>query len=197
MHSTPMTSRRLPTHVRSLTAFAIALVIGVSGCQRRAFTELYVENMASEIRTLEDIVYEYDAEYRAMERELEDLRRINEQLESKLQDSEQVLRESRTKPRPLLPENNLPEKETPPGILPEPSVPKSAPLRIPSKAEEMELEVPEVIVPKVPPRTPLPEPLPPDGGVKPTQWTEPILDTAPNTAPSTAPTPRLWGCRTK
>jgi len=64
-------------------AFACMLT---AGCRQRAYTELYVENMAAEIRGLEDRVYEYDAAYQAQEIELDELRRTNEQLEGKLRD---------------------------------------------------------------------------------------------------------------
>ncbi len=42
----------------------------MAGCRRQAYSELYYEQMASEIRALEDRIYEYDAEYRALEDEL-------------------------------------------------------------------------------------------------------------------------------
>ena len=45
-----------------------------TGCRQRAFTELYVENMASEIRMLEDRIYEYDAAYMEKDSEYESLR---------------------------------------------------------------------------------------------------------------------------
>ena len=41
---------------------AIVFLFG-TGCRQRAYTELYVESMASEIRMLEDRVFEYDAAY--------------------------------------------------------------------------------------------------------------------------------------
>ena len=75
------------------------VVLSQSGCHQRAYNELYVENMASEIRLLEDRVYEYDAEYRALENELEDLRLINEGLEKRLREAEQAKLESRTIPK--------------------------------------------------------------------------------------------------
>ena len=49
-------------HHRLLLCCAIVLALG-SGCRQRAYTELYVENMANEIRMLEDRIYEYDAAY--------------------------------------------------------------------------------------------------------------------------------------
>lgn len=47
----------------------------LTGCQRRAYTDLYVDSMAAEIRDLEDQLYQYDHEYRLLEQELESLRR--------------------------------------------------------------------------------------------------------------------------
>lgn len=60
---------------------------GVVGCRQRAYTELYVEKMAGEVRMLEDRVYEYDAAYQALEQEIEDLRRTNARLESQYRQS--------------------------------------------------------------------------------------------------------------
>ncbi|MFN9413412.1 MAG: hypothetical protein ACK57V_13675 [Pirellula sp.] len=54
------------------------------GCRRAAFNELYVENMASEVRMLEDRVYEYDAAYQALEQELADSQRAYLDIQSKL-----------------------------------------------------------------------------------------------------------------
>lgn len=77
-----------PPQARFWQAWLACALLGVCGCRQRAYNELYVENMATEIRLLEDRVYEYDAEYRALESELEDLRVINEGLESKLRDAQ-------------------------------------------------------------------------------------------------------------
>lgn len=41
------------------------------GCARRAYNDVYVENMAAEIRDLEDQLYEFDGEYRVLEQQLE------------------------------------------------------------------------------------------------------------------------------
>ncbi len=51
---------------------AVACVVGI-GCRQRAYTELYVENMASEVRMLEDRIWEYDAAYRDKDSEYERL----------------------------------------------------------------------------------------------------------------------------
>lgn len=56
----------------------------MAGCQRRAYTDLYVERMAGEIRELEDRIFEYDAAYRQTENELDIIRSENEALRSSL-----------------------------------------------------------------------------------------------------------------
>ncbi|MCY2976033.1 MAG: hypothetical protein NTW52_15365 [Planctomycetota bacterium] len=56
----------------------------ITGCQRRAYTDLYVERMAGEIRELEDRIFEYDAAYRQTEDELDIIRSENEALRSSL-----------------------------------------------------------------------------------------------------------------
>lgn len=50
------------------------------GCRNAAYTDLYTESMAAEIRDLEDQLYYYDNEYHALEQELESLRAENEKL---------------------------------------------------------------------------------------------------------------------
>lgn len=71
---------------------ALALCIGAAtlgvGCRQRAFTELYVENMAGEIRELENRVYEYDSAYQSMEQELIDLQRTNDELQRRLDNAQ-------------------------------------------------------------------------------------------------------------
>lgn len=62
-------------------ALGLSLLSG-SGCARRAYTDVYVENMASEIRDLEDQLYEFDSEYRVLEQELETLHAENARLRS-------------------------------------------------------------------------------------------------------------------
>ncbi|MCA9133594.1 MAG: hypothetical protein KDA45_10585 [Planctomycetales bacterium] len=57
-------------------------VAALSGCRNRAYSDLYIENMAAEIRDLEDQLYEYDHEYRLLEQELASLRQQNLQLMS-------------------------------------------------------------------------------------------------------------------
>lgn len=58
-----LNTQTFPSWIRlRLLCFVGVLVFG-AGCRQRAYTELYVENMASEIRMLEDRIYEYDAAY--------------------------------------------------------------------------------------------------------------------------------------
>ncbi len=89
--------RHLPTNFASRIASCafgapgyhrahLVLLLGLaflSGCRRAAFNEFYVENMASEIRALEDRVYEYDSAYSALELENEDLRQAIADLRAK------------------------------------------------------------------------------------------------------------------
>ncbi len=81
--------------IRASRVLACALVgFMASGCRQRAFTELYIEKMASEIRMLEDRIYEFDAsdqsniqEIEQLEREIESLRRANQDLQRKVGDT--------------------------------------------------------------------------------------------------------------
>lgn len=71
----------------------------MAGCQRRAYTDLYVERMAGEIRELEDRIFEYDAAYRQTENELDIIRSENEALRSSLaQQSSNVQQRSNNSP---------------------------------------------------------------------------------------------------
>lgn len=88
MKIAPNSNSKLSRLARRTLAIGLTLapiMLTSSGCRQRAFTELYVEHMASEIRSLEDIVYEFDAEYRTLEYEVEDLKRTNAELQAKLQ----------------------------------------------------------------------------------------------------------------
>ncbi len=67
------------------TAKMIALLLSglavlFGGCRRPAYQDVYVQNMSAEIRELEDLVYEYDHEYRKLELEYEMLERENKLL---------------------------------------------------------------------------------------------------------------------
>ena len=72
----------------------------LTGCRQQAYTELYVEHMASEIRALEDRIYEYDAEYRALEDELIYAQDRNYQLEQQLYGSHSSSGIELSKPAP-------------------------------------------------------------------------------------------------
>lgn len=86
----------------------------LGGCQRKAYTDLYVERMAGEIRELEDRIFEYDAAYRQTEDELDIIRSDNEMLRSKLaQQSSNPQRSSSSPLRQSLEELRDSRSETP------------------------------------------------------------------------------------
>lgn len=159
LHGLSMTLFRLRSRWFTITSrplwsgMAIFSLIG-SGCHQRAYNELYVENMASEIRLLEDRIYEYDAEYRALENELEDLRVTNEGLESRLRDAERdrtdrfsppksVPKTDTSKPsspKPAPPKSSGSKSEGPTPATPKPAAPKES-LKLPP-SEVLEVETP-------------------------------------------------------
>jgi hypothetical protein len=53
-----------------LSTIAGFIFLSAVGCKQQAYNELYSEQMAAEIRALEDRIYEFDSEYRALEQEL-------------------------------------------------------------------------------------------------------------------------------
>jgi hypothetical protein len=65
---------------RTIALLLCSSVMLAGGCRRPAYQEVYVQNMAAEIRELEDIIYEYDHEFRKLELELENSKRENQQL---------------------------------------------------------------------------------------------------------------------
>lgn len=72
------------------SVLAIAMVsLTLPACRQAAFNEYYVESMASEIRALEDRIYEYDSAYQSLELENEDLRAKHERLQRKLRELEE------------------------------------------------------------------------------------------------------------
>ena len=77
---------KVPDNPKRMAVGAVSCcaLLFLAGCQRRAYTDLYVQNMASEIRELEDRIYEYDAAYQGMEGELHGLQSENQQLHQKL-----------------------------------------------------------------------------------------------------------------
>lgn len=84
----PIVTDRVGTDARSLiqrwVLGAVMLSIAISGCARRAYNDVYVENMAAEIRDLEDQLYEFDGEYRLMEQQLASLKSENARLRGAL-----------------------------------------------------------------------------------------------------------------
>ena len=58
----------------------LLVAVAPSGCRNAAYSDLYVESMASEIRQLEDQLYDYDNEYHILEQELASLREENQKL---------------------------------------------------------------------------------------------------------------------
>lgn len=74
---------RAPRQIRLKSLGVATLLLGcaaLSGCHNRAYSDLYIENMAAEIRDLEDQLYEYDHQYRVLEQELDGLRHENSRL---------------------------------------------------------------------------------------------------------------------
>lgn len=65
-------------------------MLSASGCRQQAYTELYVEHMATEIRALEDRIYEFNDEYERLQVELEVAEHRNRQLEQRLLNSSQT-----------------------------------------------------------------------------------------------------------
>ena len=72
----------------SLALVACLLPLYLSGCAGRAYSDLYIENMAGEIRDLEDQLYEYDYQYRVLEQENADLQQQNQRLLAQQTDSQ-------------------------------------------------------------------------------------------------------------
>lgn len=70
LHNSPQESllRRFAPLVGMLCGVAM-----VGGCRGRAYNDVYLENMAAEMRDMEDQLYEYDYAYRALEQENDEL----------------------------------------------------------------------------------------------------------------------------
>jgi hypothetical protein len=143
-----------------------AAVLLAGGCRQRAFNELYAESLAREIREIEDLVYEFEAENRSMEYEIEDLRRVNAQLQSRLQDA-QGARFKESSSGAASPGVGFERKSLLDGVVPNDrrqegsgtpnpsSILKSPPpLQLPSGRDKsggkdaLDLEVPEIVIPK-------------------------------------------------
>ncbi len=82
---TGQAGKRVVASTRMAVLGMLALfTTSAGGCARRAYNDVYVENMAAEIRDLEDQLYEFDGEYRLMEQQLASLRSENARLKSAL-----------------------------------------------------------------------------------------------------------------
>ena len=108
-----------------LLGCAVICVLG-TGCRQRAYTELYVENMASEIRMLEDRIYEYDAaylekdsEYESKVQELERLKKKNVELLGQLSNLQDPSSSSQIMGRPPRRLNGQPESHDPIQLQPD------------------------------------------------------------------------------
>ncbi len=69
---------------RGLLASLLLMAASAGGCARRAYNDVYVENMAAEIRDLEDQLYDFDNEYRVMEQQIDALKAENARLRANL-----------------------------------------------------------------------------------------------------------------
>jgi hypothetical protein len=141
--------------------FAYAVIIAVAciavpGCHRRGYTDLYLESMATEVRELEDQLYEYDHEYKLLEQELESLRRQNAAL--KRSPAQEKASNSR---KPSFESNDLPSPKNLDAVQPKSSQPSGA------KPQGNRLELPkenlEAVEP-VPSEQKSPSRLPPPSG---------------------------------
>jgi hypothetical protein len=63
-------------------ALLLAILAMQLGCRNAAYTDLYAENMAAEIRDLEDQIYEYDDALYELEQELEAAKEENRRLQN-------------------------------------------------------------------------------------------------------------------
>lgn len=117
---------RVPIHARTRLTLALlgfACSLALSGCAGRAYNDLYIENMAAEIRDLEDQLYEYDHQYRVLEQELESLRQQHHSLAPKLSPSHQSSPHSSNSPTsPTQPLEFYPRESAP--FVPGPAFPE-------------------------------------------------------------------------
>ncbi len=65
-------------------------MVASNGCRRAAYNELYIEQLNSDARLLEDRIYEYDAAYRQLELELSAVQQENARLRGELSNPNQV-----------------------------------------------------------------------------------------------------------
>jgi len=98
---------------KSIAWLICSFAVLAGGCRRPAFQDIYVQNMAAEIRELEDIIYEYDHEYRKLELELEASKRENEMLRKLGISSKNNGSPSRSQSDSLTPEIKIPDRVEP------------------------------------------------------------------------------------
>ncbi len=79
MYNPTPRKKLLPEHALK-GAVLLLFAAAQAGCRNAAYSDLYVESMASEIRQLEDQLYDYDNEYHILEQELASLKAENQQL---------------------------------------------------------------------------------------------------------------------
>ena len=123
-----------------------------TGCRQRAYTELYVENMASEIRMLEDRIYEYDAAYNekdagyeSLVHEVELLKKMNADIQRKnglqpsvlMPDSESIANPPVVRKTPVAPPNIKGRPSEAGELLPPGSDSSSRPPSLPSSPKKL------------------------------------------------------------
>ncbi|MCA9192339.1 MAG: hypothetical protein KDB03_11275 [Planctomycetales bacterium] len=148
----------------------LMLAFALTGCHGRAYTDLYVENMASEIRDLEDQLYDYDHEYQGLEQEYISLQSENEYLRKQLNNAQSSRKFGETGTSDgSVGANNANRFPPPSGAS---ALPKTAPDNSPS-TEPINIpdELPEISIPG----SGAPSPFPPSGTpTKTPRATEPL-----------------------
>ncbi len=144
----------------------------LAGCQGRAYRDLYAENMAAEIRDLEDQLYEYDHQYKLLEQELEVLRQQNMVLKAAAPPKRSLLaplgrNDSQFEPRPQeLPNKPEPMLDAPshqpdsilePNTRPQPAPPNQPAPNQPATGGSNSDELPTPNRPRSTPPTDLPQ----------------------------------------
>ena len=177
------------------------------GCARRAYNDVYVENMAAEIRDLEDQLYEFDGEYRLMEQQLASLKSENARLKGALPapNSNRTLRQE-TLPTPqeksssdfFVPRaGSSPTPSTPSNTKPSPAPsldisPSSPSNQMPKSLPGAPNNAPSISPPPSLTPAPLPAPKPAPGANKPDSFNPgelapPTIETGEPMPPSLPP----------
>ncbi len=137
---------------------AIAGLLLFSGCRQSAYNELYIEQMNTENRLLEDRIYEYDSAYRELELEAEALHQENDRLRNEILQAQSSRSRSPlfTPKSSSPPAEKLPPKSGPDIVVPAPdtnadspadkeqTVEPPPPLKKPSVIESEMLEPPSI-----------------------------------------------------